>query len=332
MLRLSIHSGSHLSSHSNILGIIQYGGSPSPISALQPAPQQYVRANTRSGQATRFIFSSDAPVSYGGTKDYQYAHDGRVLYATMTCHDAAIEATSHNAQALEKIVSGAYGRAFALMQRLGFRHLWRTWNYLSDINIETGGMERYRQFNVGRHAAFAEHLPIAHGTMPAACALGMPTQGLSMALLASNSGFEQIENPRQSSAYEYPKQYGPRSPTFSRAILARMEDRNYLFISGTASIVGHASLHADDVIAQTLEAVNNIKAIIAEANSRQTHTSYALQDLTCMVYVRHVRDFTAVDSILAAQIKGAVNAIAYVQADICRKELLVEIEAFCFDH
>jgi chorismate lyase / 3-hydroxybenzoate synthase len=336
MLRLTIQSGLDMPAHSNVLGVIQYGGSTEATLTLKQVPRQYVRASTPSGQATYFIFSSDAPVNYGTMDDCRYAHDGRVLYATISCPDAATEATCHDARALEKIIFGVYCRAFALMQRLGFRHLWRTWNYLSDINVETGGMERYRQFNVGRHEAFAENLSIAHGTMPAACALGTATQGLSVAILASNSGFEQIENPRQNSAYEYPRQYGPRSPTFSRAILARMQDSNYLFISGTASIVGHASVHVGDVAAQTLEAVNNIKTILAEANSRQagkpTNTHYALQNLNCVVYVRYVQDFAAVESILAAQIKSAANTIVYLQADICRKELLVEIEAFCFDH
>jgi chorismate lyase / 3-hydroxybenzoate synthase len=331
MLYLSIQSGLDFSGHTNVLGVIQYARSPQPIASLQLVPQQYVKANTFNDQPWFLLFASDAPVIYGTIAGYQYAHDGRVLYATATCPDAVTEATSQSPQALEKAIFRTYCHAFELMQQLGFRHLWRAWNYLSDINVETCGMERYRQFNVGRHEAFAQNLPVAHGTMPAACALGTATPGLSVGILASMTGFEQIENPRQRSAYEYPEEYGPRSPTFSRAILARMEGSHHLFVSGTASIVGHASVHIGDVTAQTLEAVNNIKAILAEANIKHMNKHYALQDMSCVVYVRHVEDFALVESILEVQIKGAANAIVYVQADICRQELLVEIEAFCFD-
>jgi enamine deaminase RidA (YjgF/YER057c/UK114 family) len=332
MLRLRIQSGLDLSSYSNILGVIHYGDTPQFTSSQQQIPQLFVKARTWSKQPSCLVLSSDSEVSYGNTDGFRHASDGQVLFATASCPDAATESTSHGMQVLEKIASSTYRHGFGLMRQLGFRHLWRTWNYLSDINVETDGMERYRQFNIGRHEAFAENLSISHGFMPAACALGAASQGFSVAVLAGTTNFEQIENPRQRSAYEYPAQYGPRSPTFSRAILARIEEKNHLFISGTASIVGHASVHLGDVAAQTLEAVNNIKAIIAEANSRQTNTQYTLQKLNCVVYVRHTRDFATVESILAAQIQGAGNTIAYVQADICRKELLVEIEAFCFDH
>jgi enamine deaminase RidA (YjgF/YER057c/UK114 family) len=139
-----------------------------------------------------------------------------------------------------------------------------------------------------------------------------------------------VENPRQVSAYRYPETYGPRSPTFSRAALADVGNGDVaLFISGTASIVGHETVHQGDVLEQTRETLRNLEAVIAAANSQVTAT-FSLAMLDCVVYVRHPSDTDAVRSVLenalganAPMIRHAV----YLEADICRSDLLVEIEA-----
>ena len=84
-----------------------------------------------------------------------------------------------------------------------------------------------------------------------------------------------VENPRQVSAYHYPREYGTHSPVFSRAALLRQAQSLTLFISGTASIVGHRSLHLGDTAAQTRETLTNIEALLGEANrtARAARTS-----------------------------------------------------------
>ena len=59
-----------------------------------------------------------------------------------------------------------------------------------------------------------------------------------------------LENPRQTSAYEYATRYGPESPKFSRAIALSCGDYATIFISGTASITGSQTQHAGDIAAQ----------------------------------------------------------------------------------
>ncbi|MBS1218520.1 MAG: hypothetical protein H6R21_1653, partial [Proteobacteria bacterium] len=135
-----------------------------------------------------------------------------------------------------------------------------------------------------------------------------------------------IENPRQLSAYHYPSQYGPRSPTFSRAGLVKLGGRDMLFISGTASIVGHQTLHGGDVAAQTRECLHNIAAIVAEANRLAPDADFRLDQLAYKVYVRHPSDLAAVRDAMAQVIDAPVAAI-FLQADVCRADLLVEIEA-----
>jgi len=135
-----------------------------------------------------------------------------------------------------------------------------------------------------------------------------------------------IENPRQTSAYQYPQQYGPRSPTFSRASLVRLEQGEVLFVSGTASIVGHASLHPGDVVAQTRETMANIEAVLAEANRLARQTRFELADLYYKVYVRDPADLEQIRAELTRHVGDALRAV-YLQADVCRQDLLLEIEA-----
>ena len=153
-----------------------------------------------------------------------------------------------------------------------------------------------------------------------------PRGGLHIAFLAARADVIGIENPRQVSAYHYPSQYGPRSPTFSRAGLVKLGGRDMLFISGTASIVGHQTLHDGDVAAQTRECLHNIAAIVAEANRQAPGADFRLDNLAYKVYVRHPEDLDTVRREMAQFIGAPVSAV-FLQADVCRADLLVEIEA-----
>ena len=130
-------------------------------------------------------------------------------------------------------------------------------------------------------------------------------------------------------AYFYPAAYGPKSPTFSRAVLAHPPGQEILFISGTASILGHQTVHAGDVAAQTEESLNNILAVLAEANRQAHSTPFQARELCYRAYVRHAADQPRVARVLAAVVGAVVGAvdICYVEADVCRSDLLVEIEA-----
>jgi enamine deaminase RidA (YjgF/YER057c/UK114 family) len=99
-----------------------------------------------------------------------------------------------------------------------------------------------------------------------------------------------------------------------------------LFISGTASIVGHRSLHPGDVVAQTGETLANLTAVVAEANRIAGTTSYDLQQLLYKVYVRRSEDQAAVAAVLHDTVRPT-KPVLYLRADVCRADLLVEIEA-----
>lgn len=231
----------------------------------------------------------------------------------------------HNRQDLLQQGQAAYQWLLQTAQDLGKPHLLRTWNYLPRINAVEQGEERYRTFNRGRRRAFAAAgLTVGTGA-PAACALGTADGVLQVAVLAGRRPVVAIENPRQVSAYDYPRQYGEEPPLFSRAAwFAQDEGRDLLFVSGTASIVGHETLHAGDVRAQVQESVRNIEAVLQSAHAWAGAPLWRLQDLTGCVYVRYAVDYPVVRDCLEGL---GLGGFCYLQADICRSDLLVEIEA-----
>ena len=99
-----------------------------------------------------------------------------------------------------------------------------------------------------------------------------------------------------------------------------------LFVSGTASIVGHETIHAGDVSAQTGETMVNINALVDEANRLAGAKRYSLDALKFKVYVRQPADLPAIERTLSTTL-GPSTSIVYLQADVCREDLLVEIEA-----
>ena len=134
-----------------------------------------------------------------------------------------------------------------------------------------------------------------------------------------------IENPRQTSAYHYPPKFGRHSPIFSRACVLNASAGTSLFVSGTASIVGHETIHQGDVGAQTRETMANINALLDEAN-RVGQRRFSLDGLKFKVYVRRPSDLGAIEGVLARWLRPS-TPIVYLQADVCREDLLVEIEA-----
>jgi chorismate lyase / 3-hydroxybenzoate synthase len=264
-----------------------------------------------------------APMLAGGHDGIAWRRSGDLLFGVIEIDEASLRPPSSRTP-LQQAAFDAYTRIFRLLDAQGLPHLWRLWNHMADINGESHGLERYRQFNMGRGDAFEAGARSVIGRVPAACALGVASGPLTVAFLAGATPTVPIENPRQVSAFLYPSRYGPRSPTFSRAALAHPPGQEILFVSGTASIVGHQTVHAGDVHAQTLESLDNMAAVLDQASAVSRVGPFALPDLVCRVYVRHPADLPQVREAVAARMGGA--PVVCVQADVCRADLLVEIE------
>jgi enamine deaminase RidA (YjgF/YER057c/UK114 family) len=307
---------------SRVLGSLQMSTTPDARGGSRfAAPQIQVPMRSLDAHAPAWqIWQTQGPVRVAESVEVdgvslQLAQDDAFLFATAHADPSEpVEAQSHRAYRV-------------LLQRLrahGKPHPLRIWNYIPHINAAEQGVERYRAFNSGRYRAFRElRYSVADGA-PAACALGTHQGQLQIAILSGQRPPAAIENPRQISAYHYPEQYGVNPPLFSRAARYRQPNgADLLLISGTASIVGHASLHPGDVVEQTQESLRNIEALLSVAAGPGA-AAWRLPDLSGRVYLRHAQDFAAVRACLVA--KG-MNRFSYVEADICRSDLLVEIEA-----
>lgn len=214
----------------------------------------------------------------------------------------------------------AYASLLAHVAAVPEQHLQRIWNYLGAINDGAGDQERYRLFCNGRARALAARAVTRY---PAATAIGHhgPRGLLQVYALCATEPGQALENPRQVSAWQYPRQYGPTSPSFARALQL---PNAALAISGTAAVIGHASHHLDDVAAQADEAFANLATLL-----EQSHLAAFDDHSPLKVYVRNASDVEAVEAALARHLDASVPRVL-LQGDICRRELLVEIDGWRF--
>jgi len=63
-----------------------------------------------------------------------------------------------------------------------------------------------------------------------------------------------------------------------------------------------------------------------QANRQSCKPGFDLADLTYKVYVRHPADLAQIRAALAHSVGDSLKAV-YLQADVCRQDLLLEIEA-----
>jgi chorismate lyase/3-hydroxybenzoate synthase len=229
-------------------------------------------------------------------------------------------------KSLEDVSFQAYQAVFSLLQSENIPNLLRVWNYFAAINAdEADGVERYKHFCIGRHEAFAQFERLQTADIPAASAVGSQGGQFVLYFIASTQRGTAVENDLQVSAYDYPPQYGPRSPLFARATRLSWLKGSPLFISGTASIVGHASTCLGDVAQQTRETLKNIHRVLATAFPERSAENFS-QLRSLKVYIRRASDFPLIQAMIEQAIGTHVPCL-YLLADICRGELLLEIEA-----
>jgi chorismate lyase/3-hydroxybenzoate synthase len=316
-----------------VLGVVNFGETH-PAVPNQHIPAIHLNAPVLAGERIACeVWLSDTAnnsnnnqVVNGRQGEIQYRTDSELLFGVINLDELVFSQgeSANGVSPLQQATESAYQQIFALIDALGYPHLYRFWNYLADINETSHGLERYRHFNVGRKQVLVNSNRIAGNELPAACALGLSQGPLSIAFLVGKAPAIAIENPRQMKAYDYPEQYGPRTPSFSRATLLKSNEQTTLFISGTASIVGHETLHIVDIAAQTRETLANLEAVIKEAN-RVSKTELKLHVSFLRVYIRNEKDLAVAQAELQKYFNGEIKA-TFVQADICRSDLLIEIE------
>jgi chorismate lyase / 3-hydroxybenzoate synthase len=311
-----------------VLGVVPFGQDPEfpAPSAIPVAPVGLPELGT--GQRTCEVWRASEPLRSGHSGPVHYRAGARVLFGRLVLAELApVTGGPEGPTVLHQATAQAYTQIFAALDGLGYPHLLRIWNYFSEINRATSQGERYHEFNTARRQAFLGARRAIEGQVPAACALGSAAGSpLVIYFLASTTAARSLENPRQVSAFRYPAEYGPDSPTFSRAVLAAPMSGNCLLTSGTASILGHSTVHAGNAAAQIRESISNVTELVAEANRVSGARRFSIEELQYKVYVRHETDLGEIRRELALLLPASCP-VTYLQADICRRDLLVEVEA-----
>lgn len=304
-----------------VLGEIHFGAGPAlPEAASHPLA--WVGMPLLGGDPHVELWTSPQPVVTQRIGPLTFARNRDLLFGCFSAESPA------DFGVFEARVQEAYARLLTLIDAEGYPHLLRLWNYFPGIGDVQERIDRYMTFSRGRHRAIEAHYGGRFtGRLPAASAVGTRHGGLVISFLASRNPGRHRENPRQMSAYSYPTQYGPKSPSFARATLYRQPGVDTLYISGTASIVGHESRHLDDPGAQLDETLSNIQILIDSTAAEEGAGLQGLQSLACVkVYIRRRADFALIRAGLEAVLPSTAQCM-YLESDICRPELLLEIEA-----
>jgi chorismate lyase/3-hydroxybenzoate synthase len=269
------------------------------------------------GRSPFEVWRANAPVMHGRDGEIRWSTDGQLQFGVIEVdeRDGGIEAAAAH----------AYARLTPFVRDSGTPHLLRMWNYIDAITLGDGDNERYRAFCVGRARGIGK---LDTPTLPAATAIGRcdDARVIQVYWLAARTPGTPVENPRQVSAYHYPRQYGPQSPSFARAMLPPAGGTMPLLLSGTASVVGHATRHVGELLAQLDETFTNFDALIGAARTQLPALPVKFgAGSRLKVYVRDRDDLPLIAEALDRRLGDDVPRVV-LHAAICRRELAVEID------
>lgn len=268
----------------------------------------------------REIWQTPGPVVCGADGEVAWRRDARWLAITYQVPD-------DGRCDLADLAATAYQRILEVARQQACPWLVRAWNFMYRINAGDGDAERYRRFCLGRSRAL-DAAGVRHSELCAGTAIGSPEPVFRICALAAGEPGIAIENPRQVSAYEYPPIYGPRSPSFARgSALVRDDGSALLLISGTASVVGHETRHPHDLAGQLDEVIINLRTLLDESARILQRPQLGDFDGNSILraYLRHAGDWPTAEAMLRRVWPGVV--LVGFQGDICRQDLLVEVEA-----
>jgi len=239
----------------------------------------------------------------------------------------------------------AFGQMKRVLDREGMTYsdIVRQWNYIEDIvgTVTDSGSTRqnYQEFNDVR-SKYYQTADFKNG-YPSATGIGMNTGGVVIEFIAvsPNKGITilPLSNPRQVDAHEYSEKVlvgdflenstQKTSPKFERAKLVSFPYGSLIYISGTAAILRQATIKDNNVESQTQTTIDNILALVSRENIKN---SGFREDIPVSspsfirVYVKEESKISVVKNICESNF-GHIPSL-YLVSDICRKDLLVEIE------
>jgi len=225
-------------------------------------------------------------------------------------------------------------------ENMSYDHIVRQWNFIGNILEIKNDLQNYQVFNEVRSEKYLKFRKMH--SYPAATGIGAKHGGVTIDFYAVEPRrclkIIAIDNPDQIRPYDYGQQVlrgkplqgkdTKQPPQFERAVFVADRDSYTLYVSGTASIIGQATIGIDDIEKQTEVTLENIKKL-TDANRIQHLTGNSQADAGKLIllraYIKYQEDFLKVESICNERFPGV--PIIYCETDVCRDNLLVEIEA-----
>ncbi len=214
-----------------------------------------------------------------------------------------------------------FARADAILCATGcsYADVVRTWIYLADI------LEWYDEFNPIRSDFYSQLRSIAQTSSswpPASTGIGARLPGPAHCLLdlfaLAGPGrryvsVQPLHNPRQKEAYSY-------GSAFSRGMAITFGGIETVYVSGTAAVGEEGqSLCVGDLEGQVIRTLDNIASLLG--TRRMTLADF----VSSTVFIKQGHDVKLVRELIGDRGELLANSI-YVAADICRPELLLEID------
>ena len=198
----------------------------------------------------------------------------------------------------------------------------RQWNYVERITDFSGADQNYQILNNVRSAFYAK-AEWANG-YPAATGIGANLGGILVDVDAavfkkSDCFAKAIDNPLQVAAHAYSDSVLEEAtklkttPKFERAKAMHFGSHTFIYISGTAAIRGEESLQGVGIAEQLRITMENIAVLIKDCPLRMLRVY--LKEEEFYVEAKRLMDAYKLDI-----------PIIYMWTDVCRDELLIEIE------
>lgn len=209
----------------------------------------------------------------------------------------------------------------------------RQWNYIENILGFDGNEQRYQEFNNVRSGFYGDLFK--EGGYPAATGIGMNRGGIIIEFIAIQSASlitTPIDNPEQVAAHSYSSKVLvggecvlKTTPKFERARYLELFGKKIIFISGTASIRGEKTVGLNKPTEQTEITIENIKQLYSKKELSKISTGNLVPKYGhARVYIKDRKDFSEIRRTFKSHFGNL--PVVYIVADICRKDLLVEIE------
>ena len=221
-------------------------------------------------------------------------------------------------------------------EQMNFGDIVRQWNYLERITDIAHGNQCYQDFNDVRTLFYASSA--WESGYPAATGIGTQYGGILIDFNAVSGEVDivPLDNDWQRAAHVYSDEVlishrtdtEKGTPKFKRGKSLSDRRQEVIYISGTAAIRGEESVTTGDVLSQTEITLENIQHLIGLEEGREKLPEHSGKLGLLRVYLKNEEDASVVKADLDKLCPDI--PIVYLYADVCREELLVEIEGIAY--